>query len=399
MALGEPQRAFPSLLVAGTNGKGSTVSMAVAILRAAGLTVGSTVSPHLTEYRERFLVDGEPISQAALEAHAEAVAARIDSAPGCADITLFELGVALALSWFAVKEVDCAVVEVGMGGEFDATRAADPRVLALTTVDMDHVRHLGPTILDIAGTKARATPRKGIAVVGETREDRLGPVREAVVAAEATLWLRGRDFRMEPGPDGLTYRGPGRRVDGVALALRGAHQRGNAAVAVATVDAFCDRAGLPRPTDDMVRRGLAEGTIAGRLETLPLGDARVLLDGAHNPASARALAAELSKSPRPTRRIWLYAAMGDKDRGPLVDVLLPHVDEVWCTAGTSTPRFADAAQLAEEVTAAGGAARVMASPVEGLAEARAQLGVGDELLVAGSLYLVGDVRPEVIGSR
>ncbi len=370
--------------------------MTGAILRAAGLTVGSTISPHLTEYRERFLVDGEPISQAALEAHAEVVAARIDPCPGCADITIFEIGVALALSWFAVKEVDCAVIEVGMGGEFDATRAADPRVLALTSVDMDHARHLGPTLLDIAGTKARATPRRGIAVVGETREDRLGPVRAAVDAAEATLWLRDRDFRMEPGPDGLTYTGPGRRVDDVVLALRGVHQRGNAAVAVATVDAFCDRAGLLRPTDDMVRRGLAEARIAGRLETFLMGDVQVLLDGAHNPASARALAGELSRCPKPTRRIWLYAAMEDKDRGPLVDVLLPHVDEVWCTAGTSTPRFADPLQLVEEVVAAGGAARVVASPVDGLAEARALLATGDELLVAGSLYLVGDVRPRVV---
>lgn len=408
-ALGQPQRRYPSLLIGGTNGKGSTVAFASAILRAQGLSVGATVSPHLTEYRERFLLDGEPIAQDSLERLARRVAGRIDDDPSCAGVTFFELGVALALTWFADRSVDAAVVEVGMGGEFDATRASEPVTGAITSVDMDHVRHLGPTVLDIARTKARIAPRGGILVVGETREDRLGPVLEEAAAVHAAVWLRGREFSIElvgsygsdtPTGDLLRYRGPGRALDGLTLSLAGVHQRSNAATAVAAVDAFCDAAGRPRPSDDAVRVGLATARIPGRMERLPLGSrgAHALLDGAHNPAGADALAAELRARPRPRRRVWLYAAMGDKDRQPILDALLPHVDEVWCTKGTSTPRFAEPELLAEEIAQSGDTVvRLFPHPDEALAAAES-LGPDDELLVAGSLYLVGDVRPRLVPS-
>ncbi|MCO4773325.1 MAG: bifunctional folylpolyglutamate synthase/dihydrofolate synthase [Deltaproteobacteria bacterium] len=400
-ALGDPQQSYPSLLVAGTNGKGSTVSMASAMLLAGGQRVGSTVSPHLTEYRERFLLDGVAVSQEALEEHGRWVATRLDPAPDCQDITFFELGVALALSLFAAEEVDCAVIEVGMGGEFDATRACGPHVLALTNVDMDHVRHLGPTLLDIARTKARAAPEGGVVVVGEKREDRLGPILEEVAAAGATLWLRGRDFSITEGAGGLRYVGPSLTLDGITLGLAGAHQVDNAAVALASVEAFCARAGIALPSDEALREGLLEARVPGRLERLPLGNsgAGVLLDGAHNPAGARALERELAATSRPRRRIWLYAAMNDKDRQPLVSALLPHVDEVWCTAGSSTPRFAEPSQLAQEIRDAGGRAQVVTAPPQGVERAMAALGPGDELLVAGSLYLVGDVRPRLVAEQ
>lgn len=395
-ALGQPQRRYPSLLVGGTNGKGSTVAFASAILQASGRSVGATVSPHLTEYRERFLVNGRPIAQDALVSLAARVSARIDKDPACSGITFFEIGVALALTWFADKRVDAAAIEVGMGGEFDATRAAEPVTCAITSVDMDHVRHLGPTVLDIARTKARIAPRGGILVVGETREDRLGPVVEEAAEAHAEVWLRGRDFALTDADDGLAYRGPGRALSGLSLSLVGRHQRGNAATAVAIVDAFCDAAGQPRPDDAAVREGLARAVIPGRLESLALGarGAHALLDGAHNPAGAQALATELADRPRPRRRIWLYAAMADKDRQPIVDALLPHVDEVWCTRGTSTPRFAEPALLAAEVEAAGMRTRTFDHPHAAVDEAMA-FGPQDELLVAGSLYLVGDVRPRL----
>jgi dihydrofolate synthase/folylpolyglutamate synthase len=371
--------------------------MATAILAARGARLGCTVSPHLSEYRERFVVDGHVISADELEALGARVAARIDPDPACAGITFFELGVALAFSWFREQRVDAAVVEVGMGGEFDATRACDPVAAALVSIDLDHVQHLGPTLADIARTKARIAPPGGVLVVGEIRSDRLGPVHEEAGRAGAELWLRGRDFALTDSATGLRYRGPGLEVDGIQLGLAGAHQQGNAATAVASAQAFAAAAGWPALTPGQVRAGLASAFIAGRLERRSLNDAGAvaLLDGAHNPAGAVALGAHLAVRPRPRRRIWLYAAMADKDRAPILDALLPHVDAVWCTRGSSSPRFADPALLAAEVDAAGGSAEVVPSAAEATERAIAALDDGEELLVAGSLYLVGDVRPRL----
>lgn len=369
--------------------------MVSSILCTMGLRVGSTVSPHLTEYRERFLVQGEPISADDLTALGRRVAGRLDPDPASAEITFFELGVALALTWFAEQSVDAAVVEVGMGGEFDATRACDPVVAALVSVDMDHVRHLGPTLDDIARTKARVAQRGGTLVVGETRPDRIAPILEEATALGASVVCRGVDFHLRARGDGLRFEGLGLDVSGIRLGLRGAHQQGNAATATASVLAFCDAMGVARPSGDQIREGLGSACIAGRLERMqcPGSGAAVLLDGAHNAAGARALADTLAGWERPVRRVWLYAAMSDKDRAPILDALLPHVDEVWCTAGSSTPRFADPEILAREVTTAGGRACVLQSPAVGVQRAAAELTPDEELLVAGSLYLVGDARP------
>jgi len=367
-------------------------------LRAMGLRVGATVSPHLTEYRERFLIQGEKITEDALRSLGSRVAVRLDPHPSATEITFFELGVALALTWFAEESVDAAVVEVGMGGEFDATRACDPVVASLVSVDMDHVRHLGPTLDDIARTKARVVGTGGVLVVGETRPDRLAPILEEAAGRRASTLCRGSDFSMAVRGDGLCFEGLGMQVSGIHLGLRGAHQRGNAATATASVLTFCDAVGQARPDGDQIREGLKTAHIPGRMEHMrcPGGGAAVLLDGAHNAAGALALADALAAEERPSRRVWLYAAMNDKDRGPLLDALLPHVDEVWCTAGSTTPRFTDPAVLAEEVAAAGGDARVLGSPALGVQKAAAEMTADEQLLVAGSLYLVGDARPSLL---
>ncbi len=392
-ALDRPQRRYPVLLVGGTNGKGSVVAMCEAMLRAQGLRVGATISPHLSSFRERFRVDGRSIEQAELVQVARSVAEVIDDDPDCTEITLFELGIVLALQWFALREVDCAVVEVGMGGEFDATRAAEPLVAALVSVDLDHERHLGPTVADIARTKARVAEAGMPVVVGERRSDRLDPILEELLRAHASPILAGRDFDLAPGADGLLFTGLERHIAGLHLGLRGAHQRGNAAVAVASAITFAQRAGLGPLTDDAVRRGLADAFVPGRLEEVALDTGvPALLDGAHNGAGARALADALQlRAPR--RRVWLFASMEDKDRRPMYEALVPHVHEVWCCKGSSTPRFADPADLVQELEAWPVRATNVGTPEAGLRLAAAQLGPEDELLIAGSLYLIGDVRP------
>ena len=392
--LGQPQASFPSLLVGGTNGKGSVVAMAEAMLIAEGRSVGATTSPHLTHYRERFRVDGVTIAEDELLSIARTVAATIDPHDAVADITFFELTIALAMALFHRRRVDCAVVEVGMGGEFDATRAANPAVAALTSVDLDHVRHLGPTVQDIARTKARVAERGMTIVVGERREDRLGPIREEIAAAEATGLYAGSDFDLRPGGDGLfVFEGMGRRVDGIQLGLRGLHQRSNAAVAVASVLSFVQSATLPPLSGHAIRTGLGKAFVPGRQEEVRLDDRiTVLLDGAHNTAGAESLATTLLDRQVP-RRTLLFASMKDKDRSGIYDALLPHVDAVWCCKGDSTPRFAEPADLVSEIAQRGVPATDVGTPAAGFAMARRSLPDGAELLVAGSLYLVGDVRP------
>ena len=230
-------------------------------------------------------------------------------------------------------------------------------------------------------------------VVGERREDRLAPVVDELQRGGAEALLAGQDFDLLPAGDSLVFRGLGRTIGGLKLGLHGAHQRSNAAVAVASAITFARRAGLGPLTSEAVQQGLASAFLPGRQEETQLdGGARVLLDGAHNGAGARALAASL-RGRVPSRRVWLVASMRDKDRDPMYDALLPHVDEVWCCKGLSSPRFEEPAVLVEEVRRRAVLAVDVGTPGQGIARAEETLQEGDELLVAGSLYLVGDVRP------
>lgn len=391
--LDDPQRSFPSILIGGTNGKGSTVTFASGLLRAAGWTVGATTSPHLIEYRERFRIDGKLPDVAELEAVAVAAHARLVGRPGMDQLTFFELGILLATSLFAREEVDAAVIEVGMGGELDATRAAESIVAGIVTIDLDHEKYLGTTIEAIARTKARIAPPGGVLVTTEVRPDRLAILEEEAAAAGSELRASGRDFEWAYRDSAIDYRGPLWALDAVPVGMAGEHQGINAACALAAVEAFCDRTGLRAPDPWQVATALREAKIPGRLERLRVpGAPAFLCDGAHNPAGAEALAAALTQRRRPPRRVWLVASMQEKERGPMIESLLPHVDEVVCTRGQSSPRFEDPHGLVEEFTAHGAKARAVASAAEAVADLSRTLGMRDEVLVAGSLYLIGDVR-------
>ncbi len=397
-ALGDPQRAFPSILVAGTNGKGSTVAFATSVLMAAGLRVGSTISPHLTEYRERFRIDGVPVSAATLHAHAAHVHAVLTPIPELAKLTFFELGASMALSLFAAREVDVAVVEVGMGGEFDATRCSEPAVGVVVSVDEDHLAHLGPTVLDVARTKARIATPGGILVSGERRPDRLAVLREEAEAAGSSLWVADVDYRASGTDDAFAYEGPRLRVSDVRLGLRGPHQVQNAGCAVAAVEALHARVGLPLPTPREAARALATARFAGRLEEVPATADRpaFLLDGAHNPSGAMELSRALTRRSRPPRRWWMLATKRDKRLADLLDVLLPHVDGVIATRGLTSDKFVPPLEVADRVASHAHAPLTVLAAADAAAAlrlAREHLGPDDEVLVAGSLYLVGDLRP------
>ena len=393
-ALGHPQRRYPSILVGGTNGKGSTVAFSAALLGAAGLRVGTTVSPHLTDYSERFGVASRVVERAALSATAERVYELLRDRDDLDELTFFELGTALAALTFAEREVDAAVFEVGMGGELDASRACEPAVGVIVTVDLDHCASLGDTVQEIARTKARIAPPGGVLVAGEARPDRLPVLADEAAEAGATLWVLGRDFDYSYDAAGFRFDGPGGSVAAPSLGLLGQHQGHNAACALAAAQALAALRDTPLPAPQDAARALAATRFAGRLERVtPAAGPPLLLDGAHNTAGAEALARYLAAAPRPPKRRWLLASMADKDRRGIYDALLPHVDEVVCTRGLTSDRFAAPAALAQELRARGVEAASAVDPEVGLALARDGLGPRDEVLVAGSLYLVGDVRP------
>jgi dihydrofolate synthase/folylpolyglutamate synthase len=402
-ACGAPQLSYPSILVGGTNGKGSAVTFAAELLRAGGDRVGVTISPHLTEYRERFRVDGRLATREELAALGERVHEAIAGRRELAELTFFELGTLMALCLFRDSAVDSAVLEVGMGGEFDAMRAAQSPVAAIVSVDLDHEEHLGRSVDEIARTKARIAPRGGILVTTERRADRLAVIAREVAEAGCTLRRGGYDFKWNLKDGRYHYEGPMIFLRDASLGMAGAHQADNAAAALAAVEALCAVRGLPAPEEGAVREALLRARIAGRLESVDLGgkSPRVLLDGAHNPAGARVLAQELSERDarrgRPRRRLWLWASMADKRWQDVARALLPCVDAVTCTRGTSSPRYEDPARMAAWLrdTRNGGYSPVSVREpsTEALRDCLAEMGPEDELLVAGSLYLVGDLRP------
>ncbi len=391
--VGDPQLRFPTLLVGGTNGKGSTVAFARALLGAAGHRVGSTISPHLTAYRERFRIDGRPVEPDELEALAAELAPQVRGQPGMEELTFFELGALLAMSLFARRRVDAAVVEVGMGGEFDATRLSGPKVAAIVSIDLDHQKYLGDTVEEIARTKARIAPPGGILVTTEARPDRLTIIEEEAAAVGCAVRAAGRDFEWRMADGTLDYRSGPIRLDALPLGLLGDHQGQNAACALAGVEALCELTGLDAPDPWQSGGALRATKLPGRLERVRVpGGPAFLLDGAHNPAGAAVLAASLEQRRRPRERVWLLASMQEKERGPMLELLLPHVDRVVTCRGESSPRFEEPEELARELREAGARVEPAGTGKEAAEALTRRLGSRDEVLVAGSLYLVGDVR-------
>ena len=407
--LDHPERTVRGALVAGTNGKGSVLALADSALRAAGYRVGATPKPHLSTYRERIQVDGQPISRAdfaRLVARVSVVADRI--APRHGDPTEFELLTAVLFARFAEVRPDIALVEVGLGGRLDATHAWDGGVAVVTNIDLDHMDRLGDTIPKIAREKAAIIERGDFAVTGargeglavvRRRARRLSvPLRE-VQAAPLLGWDR----------DGIEVELP--RLGRTRIGLRGRHQAANVAVADATLDAL-ELAGIARVDGSARRTGYATAVWPGRLELLTLDGRDVLLDGAHNPAGAAALAIALDDlRPHLTDgpMTLITASMMDKDVDGVVTALARSASmagvTVVCTS-LDLPRAMPAGALAGRwargldavtVPIGGRRARVLeeAEPIAALKRALAGPGTGP-IVVAGSLYLVGAIRSHLI---
>lgn len=373
-ALGRPDRAFPILQVGGTNGKGSTCAMAAAGLRAAGHRTGLYVSPHLVRFNERIQVDGRPIDDAALDALTAEIrrACPWHEAGAPEDrLTYFEFATLLGFLHFARARVDVAVVEVGLGGRLDATSAATPRVTAVARIGLDHVQLLGDTVEAIAREKA------GIFKPGVPAVVHASQPAGALEALRAEAARRGAPFHVADA----AWEGP--------IGLAGGHQRGNAALAAAALRRL-DAAGVPVP-EAAVAEGIATARWPGRLETI----GGILLDGAHNPDGAAALAAAL-RALHPGRAVELvFGVLADKDHRGMIEALGPAVRRFHLVAPDS-PRARPPADYLE-LAARHAPAHAHATAEEAIACAREAAGDGALVCVAGSLYLVGTAR-EALGA-
>jgi dihydrofolate synthase/folylpolyglutamate synthase len=399
--LGHPERAFPSVQIAGTNGKGSTAAMLDAVCRAAGVRAGLYTSPHLVSITERVRLGGEEISREAFARAATTVRAAAEGVHEEAGAlpTFFEQVTAAALVAFREARVELAVLETGLGGRLDATTAAGARLVALTPVALDHQEYLGATLAEIASEKA-AVVRAGARAVVAPQE----PEAERVILA------RCRECGVEPRratPAWLTVEGEcagGRlrarlRTDredygSVCLALRGRHQLANAATAVALAESLRDE-GFPL-TRESIAAGLERAEHAGRLELFGDLAPPVLLDGAHHPAGARALRSYLDEFVRAPVTM-VFGAMRDKALAELGATLFPAAQHLILTEPRS-PRAAPVGELLRAVPTPPASSTITLAPssADAFALARAQAG-GGLVCVTGSLYLVGEVRALIRG--
>lgn len=385
--MGDPQRAYPVVHLTGTNGKGSTARMITSLLVAQGLSVGTYTSPHLERINERLSWNGEPIADADF---GEAIGAVAELEPLLDGDRLshFEILTAAAFRWFADNVVDVAVVEVGLGGRYDATNVADAAVAVVTNVELDHTAVIGPTRGDIAAEKAGIVKPGSRLVLGETSPDLL-PIFEQAGAEE--LWRRGEDFgctgnRAAHGGRLLDLRTPGAVYREVVLPLHGAYQGDNAAVALAGAEAFF---GAPLH-EDVVTEAFAEVRVPGRMEVVgrqPL----CLLDGAHNPAGAGAAAATLEEEfGAVAGRVVVVGMLAGRDPVRMLEPYLPVRLVVACPP--PSPRALPAGEVAAAAEALGVSAVAESTVEAAVRRAQAETGSDELLLVTGSLYVVGAAR-------
>ncbi len=387
--LGMPQARYRTLHIAGTNGKGSTAAMAASVLQAAGYRVGLYTSPHLVEFRERIRVNGEMIAELQVAQLTEQLQSLClpDLSP-----TFFEYTTAMALQHFAEARVDVAVLEVGLGGRFDATNVVTPMACAVTTIALDHQDYLGTTLSSIAFEKAGIIKPGVPVVLGRLDEEARWTIEQVALERQAPVRRLDEDFHIAgESPTHFSYQGLGLQYDRLTCALKGRHQLDNAACALALLEAAASH-GIT-VTAESVREGLRTVNWAGRLEVVD-HHPTILLDGAHNPAAARVLADYLTDSLRshPARRVVLVLGMmRDKDHRGFAEPLRGLVDEV-VLVQADLPRSATAQELRAALVDLFPSPHVAPSVSKAMTLAKQLAGSEDLVCVTGSLMLVGECQ-------
>jgi dihydrofolate synthase / folylpolyglutamate synthase len=407
--LGNPQHSFRSVLIAGTNGKGSTAATLASILRDAGQRTGLYTSPHLERPNERIRVDGAEISDRDFARHyfavAEAADALVSSGRLAQNPSFFETLTAMAFLHFAEAAVEVAVLEVGMGGRLDATNIVDPLISVITDISLDHTEWLGPTIAEIAREKAGILRRNGVLVTLPQHPE----ANQAIGELATELDVRGVSAAryvpsLGPGADvelgaGYSLEVLGQEIQ-VASLLAGVHQHRNIALAIAAAVELAQNHSVPI-SPDSIERGIRNTQWPGRLEMLQRGNTTWILDVAHNPAGAWALRSGLRsildrEAEAGRTRTLVFSCLKDKPVAELAQILFPLFDRV-IFAPIASPRATPVEALLEAAAATGTRAEAAPSIYAALQQAEGE--GGGVIVASGSVYLVGDARALLLGHR
>ena len=394
--LGHPENQIKTIHVAGTNGKGSVTTMISTILLEAGCRVGKFTSPHLVKYNERIRIDEQDIPDeefAKILTTVRGFAEDLVKKGACEQPTQFEILTAAAFHYFALQQVDYAVVEVGLGGLWDSTNLIKPLVSVITNIALDHTRVLGNTIEEIALQKAGIIKEK-VPVVTGAEGDALGPIRVMSAVKQAPLYEYGVSFRgqeLSSSMDGQKFRlmAGTNYASEYEIQLPGGHQIRNAALAIVAAKIVSKQD--PRITEEHLHLGAARTKWPGRLEKIAAAP-DVILDGAHNPNGAEALRNALDKYYPEQKRAFVFGMMGDKNVDEVIKILFRPSDTVFTVRADDGPRAAEAADLAERVGSNAVPADDVSRAFRLACEAAGKDGV---VCVCGSLYLVGTFKATV----
>jgi dihydrofolate synthase/folylpolyglutamate synthase len=397
-ALGNPHRGRKYIHIAGSNGKGSVGAMLESILMRSGLRVGFYSSPHLVRFTERFRINGQEISSREAAELTGKLRAIIDPRH---PPTFFEVTTAMALEYFARKETDVSIMEVGMGGRLDATNVIRPLVSVITNISLEHQFFLGSRLGEIAGEKGGIIKR-GVDVVTAVTQPPVICVLEAICARKKASLLRlGRDFSYRSTGSGLNYYGLNRTLKGVRFNLAGSFQGRNATLALAAIE-ILEKKGFKISTDDILE-GMKNTQWPGRMHVISR-EPLIVLDGAHNPGAIGELVKAVKKAFSYNHLILVLGVMADKDITKIINKIAPIADYVVCTA-PDYYRSADPEDLMAIVSRQGRQGEVVPRISKAIDMAREMARPGDMILITGSLFTVGEAlscldpvkyRPDVV---
>lgn len=393
-SIGNPHHHFKTVHVAGTNGKGSTAAILASILRSSGYQTGLYTSPHLVDFSERIQHNGRPIAHEQVSALIDKVKASCQTSPVP---TFFEFATAVAFLHFAETKTEIAIIEVGMGGQFDATNVLDPLAAIITSIDLDHQRYLGNTIEEIAKEKAGIIKRDTPVVLGNVSSEARAVIQGIATTQHAPLVQFGRDFQMRKADEGhFDFSGYDCSYSNLRCVLRGRHQFENASCALATVE--CLRGFGMTISENSIRRGLSEVQWSGRLEIVAKYPT-VMLDGAHNPSAAIALAEYCIEHQKtfPGKLIFVISMQKDKDIAAFFTPILPLAYAVILTSSAHT-QSASTEELASQLSMQPERLIHEMSVHEAMLKAYTIANPEDTICVTGSLFLIGEVKAAIEGA-
>jgi len=384
--MGNPQDSCPSVIVAGTNGKGSVAAILASIFTAAGFKTGLYTSPDLVDFRERIRIDGEMISPKDVVDRLDDVKSHVTET-----VSYFEFITAMAFAHFQQRKIDIAILEVGLGGRLDATNVVNPLVSVITNISREHEEYLGNSLAKIAREKGGVIKDGGVCVTAASQKSVLSVLSDICRERNARLFRLGKDFTARKGNDAVfSYRGIRRNFSSLRSPFVGSHQIANAALALAAMEAIASADARFSVPDEAVIEGLRSARWEGRLEVLgrfPL----FIVDGAHNPAGVATLRRALENDFTYRKLILIFGVMGDKNYRMMAKRLFPLADRILITRPPSE-RSLDPQVLALLASEFNDNVEVLEEPEDALNRAFSLAGENDAICAAGSLYLVGEIK-------